>query len=189
MVRSGLMVRGEQLLHLAKRFFQSLSKDPPAEVDDRWIRSQLLPGETALWERLSAPDQRHAVQVARTLLRARPDAPRPVIAAAVLHDVGKVVSGYGTIGRVAATVFWVLVPRSIKGGVAHRWSGGDGFGRKRLVQRLAEYRLHPELGRDLLVDAGSDPLTSNWAAEHHTPSDRWTVSVEWGAVLKECDDD
>lgn len=181
--------RASQLIHLARRFFGSLSNDPPAAIDDQWIRAQLLPGEIVLWERMSAPDQRHSLQVARNVLRERPDATRPVIAAAILHDVGKLVSGYGTFGRVAATVFWVLVPGSTKGRLAHRWTGGDGMGRTRLARRLGEYRVHPELGRELLVQAGSDTFTSNWAAEHHTPFERWTVSVEWGAVLKECDDD
>ncbi len=138
---------------------------------------------------MSAADQRHSLQVARKVLKERPDATRPVVAAAILHDVGKLLSGYGTFGRVAATVFWVLVPGSKKGRLAHRWAGGDGMGRRRLARRLGEYRVHPELGRDLLVQAGSDRFTSNWAAEHHTPSDRWTVGVEWGSVLKECDDD
>ena len=181
--------RTSQLLHLVKRFFGSLSSDPPAPDDDRWIRTHLLPGESALWEQMSAPDQRHSLQVARTVTQERPDAPQPVVAAAILHDVGKLVCGYGTYGRVAATVFWVLVPGSIKGRMAHRWAGGHGMGRRRLARSLGEYRLHPELGRDLLVQAGSDPFTSNWAAEHHSPSDRWTDGVEWGAVLKECDDD
>lgn len=190
MAAFGVIRRGAaHSFHLAKRFFGSLSNDPPAPDDDRWIRSHLLPGEIVLWEKMSAPDRRHSVQVTRSVTQERPDAPRPVIAAAILHDVGKVISGFGTYGRVAATVFWAVVPGRARGRIAHRWANGEGMGRRRLVRSLGEYRTHPEMGRDLLVQAGSDTFTSNWAAEHHTPSDRWSVSSEWGAVLKDCDDD
>src|SRR3546814_14332101 len=65
----------------------------------------MQPGEAALWARLSAPDRRHAVGVARLVERALgAEAERPVLAAALLHDVGKVESGLRTYGRVVATL-------------------------------------------------------------------------------------
>src|SRR3546814_19559289 len=63
----------------------------------------MQPGEAALWARLSAPDRRHAVGVARLVERALgAEAARPVLAAALLHDLGKVESGLRTYGRVDA---------------------------------------------------------------------------------------
>ncbi len=138
---------------------------------------------------MSPADQRHSVGVARAVDAALPDADRPVIAAAILHDVGKVVCGYGTFARSAATVFWGVFPEQRRSALSHRWARGEGLGRVGLFQGLGQYRTHPELGRQLLHEAGADVFTATWAAEHHIPYCRWTVSPELGAVLKECDDD
>jgi len=90
--------------------------------------------------------------------------------AALLHDVGKVVSGFGTFARVGATLLGLL-------------------GRDRWQGRIGDYLRHPELGARLLAEAGSDPITVAWASEHHLPVDRWTVPQEAGALLKAADDD
>ena len=91
--------------HLAKRFVGSLRPGGPTVADDTWARSHLLPGEVALWDRMSSPDRRHSAGVARQVERQLGhQATRPVLAAALLHDVGKVASGRGTYGRVIATL-------------------------------------------------------------------------------------
>lgn len=194
-----------QPFHLARRFFGALRPGPPAEADEVWARSSLLPGERVLWERMSNPDRRHAVAVAREVVArwpgpdggdgsaavrcGRPD--RAVIAAALLHDVGKVESGLATLARVGATLLWAVVD--------DRWAvvwAGPGASLERPADRpegvrarLGRYRLHPELGAVLLRRAGSDALTASWAEEHHRPEERWTVPVAVGRLLKDCDDD
>ena len=130
-----------------------------------WVEEVLLPGELDLWERMSKADQRHAAGVARRVAESHTD--RPVLAAALLHDSGKVVSGLGTFGRVAATL----------------------VGRRRAKGRFALYLRHDALGAELLERAGSDPLTVAWAREHHLPPERWTVPNDIGAALKAADDD
>src|SRR3954462_8522934 len=90
--------------HLARRFFGSLRPGGPSKIDDEWARSQLLPNEVDLWRRLPNPDRRHAVGVAHEVERSLGhEATRPVLAAALLHDVGKGESGRRTDGRVIAT--------------------------------------------------------------------------------------
>src|SRR5579859_5817359 len=92
------------LRHLAGRFFGALSAAEPAAADEQWAAAQLLPGERELWGRMSGPDRRHAVDVARAaarLLGAEPG--REVLAAALLHDVGKIEARLGAFGRVAVT--------------------------------------------------------------------------------------
>ena len=65
----------------------------------------MTPGEAGLWRRMSAADRRHAVVVARRVDGTLgPAATRAVLAAALLHDVGKIESGFGPVRRVAATV-------------------------------------------------------------------------------------
>ncbi|MGH9184619.1 MAG: hypothetical protein ACRD0U_02205 [Acidimicrobiales bacterium] len=160
-----------QATHLVRRFFGSLRPGPPGAGDDAWARSHLLPAEHQLWERMANADRRHAVGVGRGVTRLLGlRAERPVVAAALLHDVGKIVSGLRTPGRVVATV--------------SRLAAGRG-----LTRRAKLYVRHPELGSDLLEVAGSDPLTVSWAREHHLPPDRWTVPADIAHALKSADDD
>ena len=164
------------LRHLAKRFFGSLwpPGGPPAE-DEAWAVRWLGDGERALWARMSTPDRRHAIVVARRVLAELPAAERPVVAAALLHDVGKVDAGLGTFGRVAATLAAPAVRRSSRSGTS------DG--------RLARYLRHDAIGASLLAAAGADPLTVIWAREHHLPPARWTLPTPIAAALKAADDD
>jgi hypothetical protein len=167
--------------HLARRFFGSLRPGGPKKSEDEWARSQLLPSEVRLWQRMSNPDRRHAAAVARDVERSLGhEASRPVLAAALLHDVGKVESGLRTYGRVIATLCGMIIGREH----ARAWMNGRGF-----TRRVGMYLLHPELGGDLLGIAGSDPLTEAWTREHHKPADEWTVPRELAQVLKDCDDD
>ncbi|MBW3649671.1 MAG: HD domain-containing protein [Actinobacteria bacterium] len=123
---------------------------------------------------MSGPDRRHALDVARRAVAVLgSQATRPVLAAALLHDVGKIDAGLGTLLRVPATVAG-LVARE-------RLAGGDG--------RLARYLRHDAIGAGLLADAGAHPLTVAWAAEHHQPPATWTVPPEVGRALKAADDD
>ena len=161
-----------KLAHLAKRFFTSLWPGGPTAADDAWATRYLTAGETMLWRRMPGFDRRHAVGVARRVCASLgADATRPVVAAALLHDVGKIESGLGVWRRVAATV-WTAVR-----------------GRARVGGRTAVYVNHPLLGAALLRDAGADALTATWAEEHHLPTAQWTLPENFSAALKAADDD
>lgn len=158
--------------HLARRFFGALDPRGADPEGEAWARDHLLPGEVELWERQSGPDRRHAVGVARDVVAVLgPAAGRPVVAAALLHDVGKVEAGLGTLSRVPATLLGML------------------FGRERWRGRLGTYLRHDVVGADLLRQAGAAPLTVTWAAEHHLPPERWTVPPDVARALKEADGD
>jgi hypothetical protein len=168
--------------HLVQRFVGSLRPGGPSAADEGWVRRQLLPGEVDLWVRMSGPDRRHAVGVAqRTLTELGDAASRPVLAAALLHDVGKVEAGIGPFRRAVATVAGMAVDRETVG----RWSAR----RRGVRSRFGRYLTHDVIGADLLEGAGSDELTVRWAREHHLPPERWTVAPKVGAALKAADDD
>lgn len=158
--------------HLAVRFVTSLWPGGPSRAGEAWVAARLLSGELALWRRMSGPDRRHALAVARRVaLALGPETgSRPVLAAALLHDVGKVESGLGTFSRVLATL----------AGMA-----GIGTGRP----RVAAYLSHDRIGAELLASANSDPLTVTWAAEHHLPPARWTLDPAVAEALKAADND
>lgn len=167
--------------HLTKRFLGSLRPGGPKAADRAWVADVLGERELALWNRMYGPDRRHSVQVARDVERelgARATA--PVLAAALLHDVGKIDSRLRTYGRVVATLTIKLVGRAD----VVEWRRARGIHR-----RIALYALHPQLGAELLSMAGSDPLTVAWAREHHDPRDTWSVPRELADVLDACDND
>ena len=121
--------------HLARRFAGSFSRRPPDPADVDWACGQLLAAEAALWRRFAVADQRHSILVARRFVERRPTASRAEIAAALLHDIGKLDSGLGTWMRVVATL---VGPR------------GDRFRR---------YHDHERIGAEWLARAGSEPAT------------------------------
>jgi hypothetical protein len=167
--------------HLAKRFFGSLKPGSPSKSDEQWVESVLTDGELKLWRRMSNADRRHAAGVARTVERQLgQEATKPMLAAALLHDVGKLSAGLGTYGRVVATLAGAAAGRQM----AAAWTEGKGF-----TRRVGLYLRHADLGGDMLAMAGSDPLTVTWAREHHLRQDEWTLPKDIAHVLKAADDD
>lgn len=168
-------------IHLSKRFVVSLWPLGPRRRGDEWATAHLLEGEVALWRRMSRQDQRHAIGVARRAEASLGEAAtRPVLAAALLHDVGKIDSHLGTFLRVVATVSAKVAGRE----TAELWVRGSG-----VTRRIGLYLKHPSIGGDLLAMAGSDDLTIAWAREHHLPADECTVANDVADVLRESDDD
>jgi hypothetical protein len=168
--------------HLAVRFFGALDPRGPQPAEEAWARGWLGAGEADLWGRMSGPDRRHAAGVARdtaTLLGGEAD--RDVMAAALLHDVGKVESGLGTFARVAVTVAAI--------GAGRDRLVAAGQDRPGLRGRVSQYLEHDRIGADLCTAAGSAELTVAWAREHHLPADRWSVPAVVGQALKEADGD
>lgn len=121
--------------HLARRFVGSLSNAAPPAEDDAWATSFMTDAEAELWRRLSNVDRRHAVAVVRRFVERRPAATRDEMAAAFLHDVGKLEAGLGTFGRVVATV---VGPRTA---------------------RFRTYHDHEEIGARWLEERGSSAVT------------------------------
>jgi len=94
----------ENQRHLVRRFFTSLSNRPPASNDIAWVNEQLLTSEFELWCRMKPHDQRHSIEVARRFIELHLTFSRDEVAAALLHDIGKVHSELGVMGRVIATI-------------------------------------------------------------------------------------
>jgi hypothetical protein len=167
--------------HLVKRFLGTLRPGGPNAADREFADAALLPEERRLWVRMTSYDRRHAVGVAREVQRALGhEATRPVVAAALLHDVGKVEARLGRYGRVVAT----LAAAATRRRYVDTWIASRGF-----TRRVGLYLRHPKLGGDLLALAGSDPLTVAWAREHHSPPVEWSLPPHVATALKTADDD
>lgn len=116
------------VVHLARRFTGSLGRRRP---DPGFAARVLRPAELELWLRFDPADQRHSFIVAERLLARHPEAPDVEVAAALLHDVGKLDAGLGTMRRVGAALF----------------AADD---------RTRRHRDHERLGAALLRSVGSD---------------------------------
>ena len=176
-------------LHRVGRFFGSIRPGGPRAADLAWVAGVLSETEHRWFQRMTNPDRRHSVAVARAVeahleeIRVE-GAPldesqrRAVLAAALLHDVGKAQAGLRTYGRVVATLSGAI------GGTdfAEAWQDTTGFTRK-----VGLYLRYPAIGAEILTVAGSHPWVVAWAAEHHSPPDEWTVPVEVGEVLAAAD--
>jgi hypothetical protein len=125
----------DQVGHLARRFVGSVSRRQPDPTDTVWVDSQLLASESLLWHRMSAADRRHSIAVAHRFEKLGGPWSREEMAGALLHDIGKLESGLGTLARVSATV---VGPRT---------------------SRFRKYHDHEQIGADMLAAAGSSEVT------------------------------
>ena len=119
------------MLHLVRRFFQSLSPRYPATSETASLRSLMTDSEFALWASMVAADQRHSLKVVERFRWRLSDASTAEIVGVALHDVGKVRSGLGTFGRVVATL---VGPHT---------------------RRFATYHDHERVGLEMLRECGS----------------------------------
>lgn len=114
---------------------------------------------------MSAQDRRHSIIVTERFVGRldRPAEPAEV-AAALLHDVGKIEARLGTFGRVAATVWGRLAGPER----AQRGSG-----------RFATYLRHEAIGAELLAGRGSAPRTVALVAGEAAPTDTAAQALAW----------
>lgn len=126
---------GPEMLHLVKRFLGSLKSTPLHEREKLWVTEVLTQQEGELWYSQTKTDQRHSFDIATRFLVLRPSASRDEIAGALLHDIGKIEAGLGTLARVVATI--LPLP----------------------THRFMAYRQHQERGARLLESIGCSPTT------------------------------
>ncbi len=152
--------------HFVGRFIRSLLPQHVSADDRAWVASMLQPQEQLLWGKLSAHDMVESLGVAHRAaaqIDANDSEYGDVIAAALLHDVGKLDAHFGTYGRVAATLAGALAGHEM----AESWRHSSGR-----TRRVGLYLQHAELGADRIAIAGGRTAAVEWARAHHDPS-RW----------------
>jgi putative nucleotidyltransferase with HDIG domain len=150
--------------HLAGRFTRALSPAPPHADDTAWVAAILTPDADVLFRRQPNHDQRHAIAVARDVERRLAGTPYAGdsrwLAAALLHDIGKVDSHLGIFTRVFATLAAAVAGRDRIG----RWAAFRPGG---LPTRIDRYLHHAEIGAASIRAAGGPEEAARWAAGHH----------------------
>lgn len=145
-----------------RRFFSSLWAVRPSPEELAWVARVLTPPELVLWERFRRYDQRHTLGVARRVEAALARTPwahdSRWLAAALLHDVGKVEAGIGLVGRVAATLLRAVLGRER----LRAWIPRGGW-----WGRIGRYSDHGVIGAALIRQAGGREEVARWAEAHH----------------------
>lgn len=123
------------LSHLVSRFFGAVSRAKPSPESLAEVESLLLHDEFDLWRTMPTMDQRHSIAVMHRFKDLRPSASLPEIRSALLHDIGKIQSNLGILGRVVATL----------------------IGRR--GERFTTYHDHEKIGSQMLQNINSDLVT------------------------------
>jgi hypothetical protein len=153
--------------HLVRRFARALWPGAPRDYDVAWVRGILRPNELELWRALPKYEQRYTIRVARLvdeeLAGTQYAGDARWLAAALLHDAGKLDAGLGVIGRSVATVMGAAA----RAARVDSWAHTSGFRR-----RVAWYLRHDERGADRIRGLGGREEAARWAWAHHH-RDRW----------------
>lgn len=146
------------LRHLVARFIEVLRGRGLGPREQAEAAALLTTNERPLFWAQAATDQRHGLECARRVLRARPG--RIGLArAALLHDVGKRHAALGVLGRSLAT--------------------GLAMFRVPVGARMRRYLDHGELGADDLAAAGAEALVVDFARHHHGARPAAISEDEW----------
>jgi hypothetical protein len=133
------------------------------DVEEAWLKRYLEPAAVDLFRAMPRYDQQHALNVVRTLQgqgQTEPD----LLAAALLHDVGKSVSQVTPLHlwhRVASVLIRAFSP-----GLLERL-GQDRLGSWRWPFFVQQH--HAALGAELAQQAGCSPVTVELIRRHEDP--------------------
>lgn len=141
-----------------RQFLQAVTARPDAE-DLARARALLGPDLYALFLGLAPADQAHAVRVYHTL-QGRGVTDPELLAAGLLHDVGKSPLPLRLLDRVAIVLGQSLLPKR-----ACRWGAGDPSGWRRGFVVACR---HAEWGATMVAYAGGSPRLISLVREHQT---------------------
>ncbi|GMQ98417.1 MAG: hypothetical protein BMS9Abin17_0927 [Acidimicrobiia bacterium] len=141
-------------LHLVRRFFGFLTAAPLSPIEQDEIHAALPSRLARLFFSQRTEDQRHAFDV-----RSRVGDDPALVQAALLHDVGKIDSDLGAVGRSLATI-WSATSLPIWG----RWRA---------------YLDHGRLGADVLEAHGADELAVAFTRHHPGAVPKSFDAVGW----------
>lgn len=160
---------GSGLWNRVKQFWRALFAPELTGAQRAELQSQLTPPEYALFCRFDRGEQWHSYQVMRTLKAAGHTEP-DLLAAALLHDVGKTQSPLSLWDRSLIVMMMKAAP-----GKTAVWGQGALSGWQRPFVVKAQ---HPEWGAQMTQAAGSTPLVVNLIRRHQDDLPETAVTAE-----------
>ena len=158
-----------RLVYRSRQLRRAL-RSPKAPLADSMLQPFLSPPQIALFRRMQFFEQAHAFQV-MTQLRYAGHTDSDLLAAALLHDVGKVLAPLSLLDRVIIVIGRHLFPKAAK-----RWGIGQPRGLRRPFVTAVQ---HPAWGADLASAAGASPRTCDLIRRHqdHSSADDRLLSA------------
>lgn len=145
-----------RLLYRIRQF--KLALLPPRQVvATSDLMAILTPAQMVLFRQLQASEQWHAYRVMRALFEAGQRDP-DLLTAALLHDIGKILSPLSPLDRA-----WIVLVRRLSQGLAERLGQGNPAG---LFRPLVVASQHAAWGADLALKVGASPLTVELIRRH-----------------------
>ena len=129
-------------------------------VDDDLAAQYLSPPLFALYRRMRRSERLHSLRVLRDLLAAGHTQP-DLLAAALLHDVGKTRYPFSLPEKVGVVLVKAIAPRLYR-----RWGSSVPEGWRRPFAVSVQ---HPVWGADMAFHAGASPLTATLIRCHAEP--------------------
>ena len=139
--------------------------------DGRFLAKHLTVAEQGLFQQMTVPDQRHALNVAYTAQQLAKKFPglrlRLLMRAALLHDVGRTQFNLSTVDKVFAVLFSVAFPK-----FSQRWAKPKtprhNFSTVARFQHvLFVYYHHGKIGARRLQNLGVETELIEMVAKHH----------------------
>jgi hypothetical protein len=147
-------------LYRVWQFIQALTARRLTPAEWLEVSAVLTPPQQGLFRRMETNDQRHSLQVLRTLVR-EGETCHDLLVAALLHDVGK---SHHPLRLWERPI--VVLTRLFRPAMVVRWGQGAGdkdWGWKR---PFVIYEQHPAWGAQMAAAAGCSPLTV-WLIRGH----------------------
>ena len=152
-----------------RQFWWNITAEPLPEQLQQEIRNVLSPAESELFGRFQPTDQWHAYRVYRSLQDAGHHQP-DLLAAALLHDVGKTKVHLSVWDRTITVIADRLMPQKASGcgqGDLQSW-------KRPFVVRSC----HAQWGAEMAQSARSSALTINLIRRHQDPLPQLPQSAE-----------
>jgi hypothetical protein len=188
-------MRLESILYRSRQFWQAIHAAP--DVDDLTLAESVLdPDQMALFRRLQTAEQAHSLLVFKRLYfhcqRVPIECQHDLLAAALLHDVGKICYPLSLWERVLIVLAKAAFPKRIEGwgtlpvGDSKAQPGGEQLGWKRPFI-IAEQ--HPRWGAELAAAVGCSALTVSLIRRHQDslPSEPLTLEDRLLSRLQSAD--
>ena len=146
-----------RLAYRTRQFWSALA-GPHFRVDTEALLPHLSPPQIALFCQMQTSEQVHGYQVLMRL-QANGQTDPDLLAAALLHDVGKILHPPTVLDRVVVVLGFHFFRRRAAG-----WSKGTPTGLRRPFVMAAH---HPTWGADLARQADASPRTVDLIRRHH----------------------
>ncbi len=165
------------LTYRLKQLRDNLAADPLSDSARQEITAILTDPENDLFNRFPYADQQHSYRVLRALVEAGYNHP-DLLAAALLHDIGKTRYPLSVWNRILIVVGETIFPERAAG-----WGGSSLDSWKRpFVVRAG----HPAWGADMAAEAGSRPGVVDLIRRHQDKldpqqgdDDPWLARLQW----------